>query len=147
MSDLSDIGQSKIVKKWEENDRWGGAPAVVLSGYLGGPNDAKTGNPVTLNGYYRLYRTLDFIDYIEFQDDPTVVLHVEQESDDYGKVTVWLSASASVLYIRSFLAGEIADMFLPGADLGAKLGEQHQQAAVFAARSWAGCTTNPQCYS
>lgn len=145
-----------IVDDWDADANWQAERTVVVSGYLGQPNV-----PPTRPGYWRLFRTLNLDEYIEFCEDD--VIHVEEqpwavrdnpvEPSKTGKrlvpIMIWLRETARVRPIRvhDFLVGEIANKYMPEADLAARLGEERklQAGAEPAAGSFAGCTTPAGC--
>jgi len=130
--------------------------AVVLSGFLGRPLTGPGGAPIPgreldLEPKWRLYRTLAMNEYIEFNE--VDVIHYENVSkvgeapgsapraDE--RVLLWLSPSASVTPIKTFLAGDIADMYMAEADILANLVDVAAGQVRFITR--AGGTEAPPC--
>jgi hypothetical protein len=128
---LKNVQSSPIVKDRDNDRDWRREKAAVLSGFLGAPllgDDDKPlpGRDVDRVPKWRLYRTLAMDEYIEFNEED--VLHIVNESragqdaprvDE--RVLVWLRSSATVTPVRDFLAGEIADSYMPEADFLAGL--------------------------
>jgi hypothetical protein len=141
------VKSSPIVEAREKEQEWRGVSTVVVSGYLSGPRPTEI--PVS-EWRWKLYRTLALDDYLEFKWED--VVHFENVNTDTKTTTtdnlepavLWLSENALVS-IGDFLVGEVAELFLPHADLASSLGSQARGGAIFIGRSQAGCTRNPGC--
>lgn len=136
-----------IVDYWDKDSDWQEERTIVVSGYLGQPKV-----PPTRPGYWRLFRTLNLDEYIEFREDD--VVHVEKQPSSAPDqrlvaIIIWLRESARVRPIRvhDFLIGEVANQYMPQADLAARLGEERKLQVVAdpAAGSFAGCTIPAGC--
>jgi hypothetical protein len=98
---------------------WKNESIVVLSGYLGGPEENST------DTRWRLCRKLALDEYILF--DKADVLHIANEvingvqvdpQLESTPVQIWLKSSVPVQRILpQFLAGEIASLYMPQADI------------------------------
>jgi hypothetical protein len=143
-----------IVNDWDWAPDWHDERTVVVSGYLGQPAYTKPGKvSLARPGYWRLFRTLNLDEYIEFLE--LDVVHIEQQPSAPGQdqrlvpVIIWLREGARVRPIRvhDFLVGEVANQYMPEADLAARLGEERrlQPFADPAAGSFAGCTNQSGC--
>jgi hypothetical protein len=145
------VKSSPIVEKKQADSNWRNVATIVVSGYLSEPPHRSL---PPADWRWRLYRTLALDEYLEFfwRD----VVHIENVSvappggapsgptDPLEPVVIWLGVNARVS-LGDFLVGEVADMYMPHADLAASLGSQARAAAIFVGRSRAGCTRNPGC--
>ena len=160
--DQEKVKSSPIVEMKKADQDWREVPTIVVSGYLSEPPNRTI---IPIQWRWKLYRTLALDEYLQF--DWKDVVHVENvrvndndddhddddhDDDDHDDtevnplepVVIWLGVNARVS-IGDFLVGEVADMYMPHADLAASLGSQSQAAAMFVGRSYAGCTRNPGC--
>ncbi len=153
---LDGVQSSPIVATRDRVKNLGREKMVVLSGFLGTPLVGPGGKLIVGREpegkpKWRLYRTLAMDEYIEF--DESDVVHYENVSkvgeapgsapraDE--RVLIWLRPSAPVTPIKSFLAGEIADMYLPETDILANMVDVAAGQVRFITR--AGGTEAPPC--
>ncbi|MEO8285167.1 MAG: hypothetical protein ABI670_01885 [Chloroflexota bacterium] len=112
------VQSSPVVQARDDNLlEWENENVVVFSGYLGRPSAP--------GGKWRLYRTLTLDEYILFNKDD--VLHIANERSsgqeaeliqEVQPVYIWLKSSTPVERILpQFLAGEIASLYMPQADI------------------------------
>jgi hypothetical protein len=165
-NDAALVGSSELVDlKKNAGEDW--PDAIPVSGYLSEPVDKSDDDHE--NWRFRLFRTLRLREYIEFTWDD--VVHIEGHSTrttPEGSVTypenplepvvVWLGVQADVTMSASymvgqdevnlvgdFVVGKISDLYLPHADLAARLIEGARGGAFIVGGSVAGCTGNAQC--
>jgi len=120
---------------------------VTVVGYLAQPSSTETGT------WYRLYRTLDFREYIEFPYAD--IMHIEQldtPQNPLGVTVVWLRLTARVrrtspepaILQGDFLRGDIAENYLLLASRG--LRDTLRNRGLLDAQSpGCGSLTGPQC--
>ena len=153
------ITSSPIVRRYLNSTTWKNEEdVIVVSGYLREPLNNTDAVP---EWRWILYRTLDLDEYIEF--NWADVLHIENYSykdpppqppaqpPTHDKaaptepVVIWFNASARINRVQHFLIGDIANLYMPHADLAARLGSIQDLAQVYGGRSWGGCTNNLTC--
>lgn len=147
------VGPSPIVRALEEEWRHGNT--IVLTGFLDGPYFERGMKDEWDDYRFRLYNTLALDSYIEFRwgdvrwivnySDPDPNPPKPTDTDVLKRVTIWIDHNAKVT-IPGFLAGDIADQFMPLEDSVVSLARSPRDIdAIFAARSGAGCSTKPAC--
>jgi hypothetical protein len=151
----TDVRSSQFVTGRQNDAEWLGSDVTVVSGYLEAPAASFDVADIDRT-MWRLYRTLELDEYLEFTWNN--VVHIEGYTDasgqtigasdgPYGRVVVWLRNSTKVS-LGTFLIGSIADQYMPQADMSTATGQRGGAAAALAAlRSGAGCThASPCCH-
>jgi hypothetical protein len=132
----------------------------ALSGYLFGPFMPPGENVDSGFSRFVLYRGLSLNEYIEFEWHQVKWIEGHTVAGEGPKrkrksqpepslvpqrVTVWIAEEAQIA-VGGFLVGSIADHYLPPDEVQTQLiGNQKQLAALLAAGTVLGCSTNPQC--